>query len=341
MKSVPGGSRVMLACASHSPLMNYLEPAPAVAAPVHATLQDLKRRVAGFDPELVVIFGPDHYAGFFYDLMPAFCVGARAQAMGDFDISSAGRSYQVPEDLARDLVSALHADGVDTAISYRMQADHGFAQSLEQFGGGVGRYPSIPIFINCAAPPLPPLPRVRELGAAVGRYLATLGRRILIVGSGGLSHDPPIPMLATALPAQQEILIAGRNPPPERMQAKVRRNIDTAKDMELGQGKAIALNPQWDRQFIQSLLSGDIDTVARLDMARAHAQAGVGVHEVRTWLAAFAALQAMGMQGPYTEALSHYTPVPLWNAGFGIVAVADGMAAAPASGNQEAAWISA
>jgi 2,3-dihydroxyphenylpropionate 1,2-dioxygenase len=329
----------MLACASHSPLMNYLEPAPAVSAPVHGALQDLGRRVAGFDPELVVVFGPDHYAGFFYDLMPAFCVGARAHAMGDFDISAAGRSYQVPEDLARDLVAALHADGVDSAISYRMQADHGFAQSLEQFGGGVGRYPCIPIFINCAAPPMPPLQRVRELGAAVGRYLGTLDRRVLIVGSGGLSHDPPIPMLATAAPAQQEILIAGRNPPPARMQAKVRRNIDVAKDMALGQGKAIALNPQWDRQFMQSLLEGDIDAVARLDLAAAHAQAGVGVHEVRTWLAAFAALQAMGMHGPYTGALSHYTPVPLWNAGFGILAVAGSAMPAPAPSAPAAARV--
>lgn len=329
----------MLACASHSPLMNYLHPAPEVSGPVHDALSDLGRRVAAFDPELVVVFGPDHFAGFFYDLMPPFCVGARATAMGDFDIASKGQSYQVPEELARSLVTALHADGVDTALSYRMQADHGFAQSLEQFAGGVGRYPTIPIFINCAAPPWPPMERVRRLGEGVGRFLATTGMRVLLVGSGGLSHDPPIPLLATAQAAVQEVLIAGHNPPPERMQAKVQRNMDTARAMEAGVGAAIPLNPQWDRRFMQLLLDGELDTVARMDMGEAHAVAGIGVNEVRTWLAAFAALRAMGQPGPHQSALRHYTPVPLWNAGFGILAV--GGQPAATDRRKEATWTSA
>ncbi len=87
------------------------------------------------------------------------------------------------------------------------------------------------------------------------------------------------------------------------------------------------------------LLDGELDTVARMDMAEAHAAAGIGVHEVRTWLAAFAALHAMGHTGPHSNSLSHYTPVPLWNAGFGILAV--GGEAKAQSGSKEAAWISA
>lgn len=332
-------SAVMLACASHSPLMNYLQPAPEVTAAVHEALGDLGRQVAAFDPELVVVFGPDHFAGFFYDLMPPFCVGVRAAAMGDFGISTGGRSYAVPEEMARGLVAALHEANVDIAMSYRMQADHGFAQSLEQFAGGVGHYPTIPIFINCAAPPSPPMERVRRLGEGVGRFLATTGKRVLLVGSGGLSHDPPIPMLATAPAAVQEVLIAGHNPPPERIQGKVQRNIDTARAMEAGVGPAIPLNPQWDRRFMQLLLDGELETVARMDMAEAHAAAGVGVHEVRTWLAAFAALHAMGQTGPHRNSLSHYTPVPLWNAGFGILAV--GGEAMVQSHSKEATWISA
>jgi len=340
MSGAHPSSTAMLACAAHSPLINYLHPAPEVSGPVQDALADLGRRVADFDPELVVVFGPDHFAGFFYDLMPPFCVGARAAAMGDFDISTDGRSYEVPEDLARDLVTALHADGVDAALSYRMRADHGFAQSLEQFAGGVGRYPTIPIFINCAAPPAPPMARVRRLGESVGRFLATTGRRVLIVGSGGLSHDPPIPLLATAPAPVQEILIAGRNPTPERMQAKLRRNIDTARAMEAGTGPAIPLNPNWDRRFMRLLLTGELDTVAAMDMAEAHAMAGIGVNEVRTWLAGFAALAAMGQPGPYREPFSHYTPVPLWNAGFGIVAVGGTAARQPVT-RPEATWTSA
>ena len=330
----------MLVCAAHSPLMNYLTPDAAIAQPILDTLRDLSEQVAVFDPELVVVFGPDHFAGFFYDLMPPFCVGVRAHAMGDFDISSEGRSHRVPEDLARALVGALHAADVDAALSYRMPTDHGFAQSLEQFAGGVGRYPTIPIFINCAAPPSPPMARVRRLGEAVGRFLATTDRRVLLIGSGGLSHDPPIPVLQTAPAPVQEVLIAGRHPPPERMQGKIQRNIDTARALDAGTSSALPLNPQWDTDFMELLLQGDLDAAARLDMDAARAVAGVGVHEVRTWLAAFAAFAAMGVKGPYEAALRHYAPVPLWNAGFGIIAVADSTPSASTT-KGEAAWISA
>ena len=311
----------MLVCAAHSPLMNYLTPEPAVAQPILDTLQTLSQQVAAFDPELVVVFGPDHFAGFFYDLMPSFCVGVRAQAMGDFGISTDGRSYGVPEAVARDLVKSLHAEGVDAALSYRMHADHGFAQSLEQVAGGVGRYPTIPIFVNCAAPPLPPMARLRRLGEAVGRFLACTDKRVLLIGSGGLSHDPPIPEVLTAPLPVQEILIAGHNPTPERMEAKIQRNIDTARALDAGTGSAVALNPDWDVRFMDLLLAGDLDAVAAIDMDEARAVAGVGVHEVRTWLATFAAFEAMTGKGPHRHAMRHYTPVPLWNAGFGIVAV--------------------
>jgi len=65
------------------------------------------------------------------------------------------------------------------------------------FGDATAR-PVIPIFINSVATPLGPLRRARALGAAVGTFLATLGKRVLVLGSGGLSHDPPVPTLATA-----------------------------------------------------------------------------------------------------------------------------------------------
>lgn len=330
---------VMLVCAAHTPLMNYLQPKAAVAQPIRDNLGVLARQVEAFNPEVVVVFGPDHFAGFFYDLMPPFCVGIRAQATGDFEISSDGKSYNVPEDLACRMVASLHAAGVDAAMSYRMRADHGFAQALEQFGGGVGRYPTIPIFVNCAAPPSPPMARVRELGAEVGHFLAGTGRRVLLIGSGGLSHDPPIPALKTAPPQVQEVLIAGHNPPPERMQAKVQRNIETARALEAGTGPAVPLNPEWDKHFMSLLLAGDLEEVSRMDMAQVREVAGVGANEVRTWMAAFAALDAMGVKGPYADAFQHYEPVPLWNAGFGIIAIGGDQQSA-AQSQQEKAWTS-
>lgn len=330
----------MLVCAAHSPLMNYLTPEAAVSQPILDALREISGHIEAFDPELVVVFGPDHFAGFFYDLMPPFCVGVRAQAMGDFGISNDGRSYRVPEDLAHDLVTSLYANGIDVAQSYRMQADHGFAQALEQLAGGVGHYPTIPIFINGAAPPLPPMARVRRLGEAVGRFLSTTDRRVLLIGSGGLSHDPPIPVLQTAPPQVQEILIAGHNPSPERMLTKIQRNIETARALDAGTSSAVSLNPDWDTRFMDLLLAGDLDAVTQLDMDEARAVAGVGVNEVRTWLAAFAAFSTLGKKGPYEQVLRYYAPVPLWNAGFGIVSVTDDVTSTKGIA-KEIAWTSA
>ena len=305
-----------LICAAHSPLMEHLEPGPAVSAPVHAAFAQLAKEVRDYGPELIVIFGPDHFAGFLYDLMPSFCIGLRAQAMGDFGISKAGQSYQVPQATALAMAESLQDAGIDAAISYRMNADHGFAQSLEQVAGGVGRYPTIPVFINCAAPPLPSMARVRKLGDAVGTYLAGLDKRVLIIGSGGLSHDPPIPRMGSAPPEVEEMLIAGHNAPPERMEAKLRRNVDIAREMVDGKGQARPLNPPWDRWLVDSLLAGGLDKVEALGSEAIAREAGVGGQEVRTWLAAFAALAAAGR---YRGELRHYEAIAHWNAGFGIV----------------------
>jgi 2,3-dihydroxyphenylpropionate 1,2-dioxygenase len=45
--------------------------------------------------------------------------------------------------------------------------------------------------------------------------------------------------------------------------------------------------------------------------------AGCGGHEVRTWVAAYAAMNAIG---PHATATSIYRDIPQWNAGMGIAA---------------------
>ncbi|EUA51237.1 catalytic LigB subunit of aromatic ring-opening dioxygenase family protein [Mycobacterium xenopi 3993] len=37
-----------------------------------------------------------------------------------------------------------------------------------------------------------------------------MANRVLVVGSGGLSHDPPMPTLATASPSALERIVHGR-----------------------------------------------------------------------------------------------------------------------------------
>ena len=59
-----------LHCLSHSPLVGYVDPAQEVLDEVNGVIASARERIAAFSPELVVLFAPDHYNGFFYDVMP-------------------------------------------------------------------------------------------------------------------------------------------------------------------------------------------------------------------------------------------------------------------------------
>ncbi|MQS40148.1 3-carboxyethylcatechol 2,3-dioxygenase, partial [Streptomyces katsurahamanus] len=195
---------------SHSPLIGRNDPAPEVLAAVEDAVDTARTFVRAFDPDLVVLYAPDHYNGFFYREMPPFCLGTDANAVGDFG-SSAG-PLPVDADAARALARGVLDRGVDLTVSARMTVDHGFVQPLEVLFGGIDEIPVVPVFVNGVATPLGPVGRVRALGAALGEAAAALDRRVLFLGSGGLSHDPPVPVLEGAPPRVADALIDGRPP---------------------------------------------------------------------------------------------------------------------------------
>lgn len=302
---------IHLECLSHSPLHGYFDPAPDVLAEVERVQAAARARVLAYDPELVLVFSPDHYNGFFYDMMPPFCIGAAAESVGDY-LSLAG-PLDVPGGLARELTASVLAADIDVALSWRMQVDHGCAQALEVLTGGLDRYPVIPVFINSVAPPMASLRRARLLGEAIGRFLARTGKRVLVVGSGGISHEPPVPELAGASAEVAERLIGGRNPSLEARRQRQERTVAAARAFAAGTSSMRPLNPEWDRAFIERL-SSELTAVDGMTDEAITRDGGKSAHEVRTWVAAFGALSAYG---PYRASLDFYRPIPEWIAGFG------------------------
>jgi 2,3-dihydroxyphenylpropionate 1,2-dioxygenase len=303
-----------LLATSHSPLLQHAKLDAQVSAELQAAFGEARKFVQEFDPDVIVNFAPDHYNGFFYRLMPPFCVGYAAESIGDYG-SQAGR-LDVPEDVARALAEAVIGEGIDLAVSLDMQVDHGAVQPVEILYGDIRAKPFIPIFINSVAPPFTSIQRIRLLGEAIGRHLATLDRKVLLIASGGLSHDPPVPRLATATPGQRRMLMGDGGPlSPEARDARQQRVIDTAREFAAGTATIQDLAPEWDRTLLEILASGDLtplDAWTPEDMSRI---AGNSAHEVRTWIAAYAAL---GATGPYSVHYSYYRPIRELIAGFGL-----------------------
>ena len=232
---------------SHSPLLNLPGPSQDLLDDVDGAIAQAREFVQEFDPELVVIFSPDHYNGFFYKVMPPFCIGLHASGVGDYGTHPG--PLDVPEDIAADCAEAVLGAGVDVAVSASMDVDHGTVQPLEKLLGDATSRPVIPIFVNAIGVPLGPLHRCRALGTAVGDFLATLDKRVLVIGSGGLSHSPPVPTLATAGPAVLQRIVHGEPMTPEQRQARQTLVIDAARSFAGGEATC---NPSTRRGITNS-----------------------------------------------------------------------------------------
>ena len=307
-------TKAMLTCLSHTPLKGNVDPLPEVVDEVARLVAQLGDEVVAFDPELIFLFAPDHYNGFFLDAMPQLCIGAAAESVGDYS-TSAG-PLPVPRDIAEACAAHVVAREIDLAVSYRMQVDPGFAQPLEELTGSLARYPVIPLFINSVAPPVISFRRARQFGEAVGEFARQLDKRVLFIGSGGLSHNPPVPQMATAVPEVAERLIAGRNPTAEARAARQQRTIDAATQFATGDSPLHPLNPRWDEDFMANLSCKDWAALDGYGNDAITEAAGASAHEVKTWVAANAAMNA-ATGGHYEARARYYRAIPEWIAGFG------------------------
>lgn len=303
-----------LCCMSHSPLLEYSELSGELGAEIEGAFDVARAFVRDYDPDLVISFAPDHYNGFFYKLMPTCAIGLEATSIGDF--GSAAGPLTVPTELAQDLAQSVLDDGIDLAVSLRMEVDHGAVQPLELLWGDISAPTIIPFFVNSVSPPFSPMARIRLLGEAVGRWAARTDQRVLLLGSGGLSHDPPSPRIFEASGDVRERMIAGGTRPPEGEQARGERLAEAAHAFATGQETTmLPLNAEWDAEFLDHVERNELAALDLWEPADITARAGRAAHEVRTWLAAYGALS---VAGPYTVDYRYYRAIPELIAGFSI-----------------------
>jgi 2,3-dihydroxyphenylpropionate 1,2-dioxygenase len=277
--------RIALLCTSHGPLM-LRDPEHVQGREFRAAFAQAAEFVKRFDPELVVFFGTEHRRTL-HDIVAPFTVFCTARGYGDFETSDG--PYDIPTELSVALLETLSAADIDAAHGEDAKLDHGFGLTMGELFGPNDALPVLPILINCVNPPLPSMKRSRAFGAAVGRFLRTLDKRLLVLASGGLSHSPITLTRANAGLTEAERVYR----PPDYIESAGRQ-----------------INPGWDTAFLGALRAGDWATLERLAVDEIES-AGVGANEVRTWLAATAAAQPASLH-------IAYEPVPAWITGMGI-----------------------
>jgi aromatic ring-opening dioxygenase catalytic subunit (LigB family) len=168
---------------------------PRQVATFDAGYRRLADALAQAAPDVSLIISAEHVNKFFIDNMPAFAIGMFDAFAGPIEART--REYgvpyrRVPSDLAfaRYLIERGLDEGVDWAVIESWDVDHGFMVPLFKLDPDA-RHPMVPIFINCASPPLPSPRRCHAVGRwlsdAIGRWDAD--KRVAIIAAGGLSHS--------------------------------------------------------------------------------------------------------------------------------------------------------
>jgi len=115
----------------------------------------------------------------------------------------------------------------------------------------------------------------------------------------------------------EEFLIAGRNPSEESRQNRQAKIIAVGQKLAAGdKSVAVPLNPEWDRALLETFKKADFAAIEAMTEAEIRVEGGRGGQEVRSWMAAFAALHEVG---EYEMTTHCYEDISEWIAGFGIV----------------------
>jgi 2,3-dihydroxyphenylpropionate 1,2-dioxygenase len=298
----------MLVTASHSPIIEFPQVETDQYLRVVAALDQTRTEVADFDPELVVLFGVDHYGGHHMSSMPSFCIGVEATALAD--VGGTPGKLSVPREVAVQAVNHTRQAGVDVAVSYAMDVDHGFTQALVKLTGAIDRYPVLPIFVACIQPPFVPFARARALGQALGTYAASLDlERVLIIGTGGLSHNPRLlfPPIDEVSDEWRPYHLHGRAQVEVPQQTWIEYEIEAHKVAAAFLAspdvpdEAFGLNEAWDRAFLDVFCSADMAEFDGWLPDQVVDDAGIGAMEVLAWVAAAEAMHVATGEVPVTR----------------------------------------
>lgn len=293
---------------SHSPFWDPSADVEEAGSAFVAGVLRARTLLAELRPTALIIFGPDHFRSFFYDVLPQFCIGVEA-VLGFGDYGSPRGDLPLASALAKEIFQGVTSAGFDPAYSLRMVVDHGISQPYAAIAPSLA-IPIVPIMVNASGAPRPSLQRCFEFGKAVGSAISRSdgSERIVVVGSGGLSHSvTSMSVDAADITADmRDYVITGRSRAAEN---------SAAREASLRERKGSIrgpVNADWDRWLLGKMRDGDLSAILALSNDEIERVAGNGAHEIRAWLA------ALGAWGKPIEIFA-YEPVPEWVTGMACI----------------------
>ena len=182
--------------ASHGPLIarewGNLPDGPKNA--LDTAFTEMGKRLKAAEPDVLVIFSPDHWVNFFINNLPSFCIGIGDEHDGPPEpfMQAVYPHKTLPghPGFGRHLLDTALENDFDPAISHRLTLDHGFCVPLWRMGLDPS-LPIVPVTVNDLEAPMPTLRRCiawgKMLRQAIDSYPDDL--RVAVLGTGGLSHS--------------------------------------------------------------------------------------------------------------------------------------------------------
>ena len=161
----------------------------------YACLDRQREEIRLSGAETLIVVAAEHFANFFMDNMPAYCIGIGEKHTGPIEDSQwlgiGKKTIKGSPELATRLMKVM-LNNVDLAYSEEWQCDHGIMVPLNFLTPNYD-LPIIPCNINCQGPPLTPLGRAWNFGEALRAACDEQTENIAVVGTGGISHWPATP----------------------------------------------------------------------------------------------------------------------------------------------------
>lgn len=168
---------------------------PVLRDEFYRNLDLMREDIINAGADALIVVAAEHFANFFMNNMPAFCVGMAEEYEGPIEdpewLKIARTKVPGNPDLSRRIIGEM-MQTVDVAFSEEWKFDHGISVPLNFLTPDYD-LPIIPMNINCQGPPLTPLHRAWEFGEAIRRACDAAPEKIALVGTGGMSHWPATP----------------------------------------------------------------------------------------------------------------------------------------------------